>query len=436
MNNDLGASITTIKVVVRHSKHCRKTHPELNQESKNCDCRKSIYIYENGDDKLISARTRSWEEAEKRAQAERDKRDPLKQKLNELEKRLAEKDAAAEVALAVKGMDIVAATDLWLDAQKPKTNGTRKGHKWAMKRIRVWAKDNKITTIDAVSPLDLATWRGKWSLDAEEVYNQIGPTTQNHFQIYLKSFFKYLHSLELIAKNPAANLKSIQPNHVDAQPLTLSQYDELLAVIKPFCATQGGILHDLEAELEALFELQRWSGLRISDVLTLPRCALVGNRLTLTTMKCHVPIKDRVIPDNVAAKLAALSTDRPLFKKEYFFWGNGISTYEGLVSTWTRYIHKMNTHLHFTNERGDPMNFHSHMLRDTYAVQLLLCGVSLEEVSELLTHNSIVTTQKYYAPWVKARLDRLERNSVEAMRSMGAVVTTDSRPAQIVVLAA
>jgi hypothetical protein len=35
-------------------------------------------------------------------------------------------------------------------------------------------------------------------------------------------------------------------------------------------------------------------------------------------------------------------------------------------------------------------------------------GVPLEEVSKLLGHTSIKTTEKFYAQWVKARQDRLD----------------------------
>jgi integrase/recombinase XerD len=46
---------------------------------------------------------------------------------------------------------------------------------------------------------------------------------------------------------------------------------------------------------------------------------------------------------------------------------------------------------------------HSHRLRDTFAVDLLQNGVSLETVSMLLGHNSIKVTQQHYARWVKTR---------------------------------
>jgi integrase/recombinase XerD len=44
-----------------------------------------------------------------------------------------------------------------------------------------------------------------------------------------------------------------------------------------------------------------------------------------------------------------------------------------------------------------------HILRDTFAVELLLSGVPMEDVQILLGHTSIRTTEKNYAPWVKAR---------------------------------
>jgi hypothetical protein len=47
--------------------------------------------------------------------------------------------------------------------------------------------------------------------------------------------------------------------------------------------------------------------------------------------------------------------------------------------------------------------------RDTFAVSLLTCGVSLVSVSHLLGHQSIKITQRHYAPWVKARQDALDR---------------------------
>ena len=50
----------------------------------------------------------------------------------------------------------------------------------------------------------------------------------------------------------------------------------------------------------------------------------------------------------------------------------------------------------------------SHRLRDTFAADLLSKGVPMEEVSKLLGHESIRTTEKSYAKWVIGRQDRLD----------------------------
>ena len=50
------------------------------------------------------------------------------------------------------------------------------------------------------------------------------------------------------------------------------------------------------------------------------------------------------------------------------------------------------------------------MLRDTFAVEMLLAGVPLEQVSMLLGHKSVKITEEHYAPWVKARQEQLAAN--------------------------
>ena len=51
---------------------------------------------------------------------------------------------------------------------------------------------------------------------------------------------------------------------------------------------------------------------------------------------------------------------------------------------------------------------HAHRFRDTFAVGLLLAGVPMEHLSMLLGHSGIKVTEKHYAPWVRARQEKLE----------------------------
>ncbi len=76
------------------------------------------------------------------------------------------------------------------------------------------------------------------------------------------------------------------------------------------------------------------------------------------------------------------------------------------------------------------MDFRSHMLRDTFAVEMLLAGVPLEKVSKLLTHESVTTTERYYAKWTTSRRQQLEDEAIVAMRKMGATVTM-AKPSKV-----
>ena len=62
------------------------------------------------------------------------------------------------------------------------------------------------------------------------------------------------------------------------------------------------------------------------------------------------------------------------------------------------------------------------MCRDTFAVELLLSGVPLDQVSLLLAHDSIKVTERHYAPFVKARQEQLEASVRLAWRQMSDIV--------------
>ena len=73
----------------------------------------------------------------------------------------------------------------------------------------------------------------------------------------------------------------------------------------------------------------------------------------------------------------------------------------------------------FLEADGNSRPAHLHMLRDTFAVEYLLAGMPLEEVSRLLGHSSVLITQKHYAPWVLERQQRLATSVRTAWSTMG-----------------
>jgi len=94
-----------------------------------------------------------------------------------------------------------------------------------------------------------------------------------------------------------------------------------------------------------------------------------------------------------------------------------------LGSQWAARIKRLNRHLALTKDHGKPMEFRSHMLRDTFAVEMQLASVPIETVSKMLTHTSVRVTERHYAPWVKSRRQQLRAQTIEALRKMGAEVS-------------
>jgi integrase len=215
-------------------------------------------------------------------------------------------------------------------------------------------------------------------------------------------------------------MSSIKTDGRQTIPLSSSQFAELLAATDTYDADPDReVLHEGHL-LKTLFLLMRWSGLRIGDCLTMARASLRGNSLDLITRKTKAHYRG-TLPDEVASLLRALPHGHGTHP-DYFFWSVD-STYETLTSSWSRAIRGLNRHLNYRDDHGRPIRFHSHMLRDTFAVELLLAGVALEDVSRLLTHKSVRITEKYYAPWIRARQVQLENKLLAAMRKMGATVS-------------
>jgi integrase len=220
-----------------------------------------------------------------------------------------------------------------------------------------------------------------------------------------------------IDHNPALALDPIVPGDKKTQPLTPAQFEELLAATEQYDAIQRREIDKFGRQLKTIFLVMRWTGLRVQDVLKLPRSALRGNALSLTTRKTIVPVVLR-LPDHVVSALNSMPRRAPVHA-DYFWWSRTCAS-QSLTSVWVARIRAFSKLLSFKDDHGQPMTFRSHMLRDTFAVEMLLAGVPLEDVSRLLTHKSVRITEKYYAPWVKARQQQLEDKAVAAMQKMGA----------------
>ena len=147
----------------------------------------------------------------------------------------------------------------------------------------------------------------------------------------------------------------------------------------------------------AMLLLLRWSGLRINDAAKLERSRLTDSgSLLLYMQKTGEPVYVPLPPNLVTLLRELRNPDNP----RYFFWNGTSDTASPGIRWWC-------TLKTIFKAAGLP-DVHPHMLRDTFAVEMLLAGVPMDQVSMLLGHSSVKISEKHYLPWVKARQEQLE----------------------------
>jgi integrase len=418
----------TVYAYCRHNPDC-KHKDNIYYRGKDCNCPKWIYVNAGGKRSRFSAKTRYWGHADEVVKDIEGGLDPVQVKLREIEEEQAERNRSDPERIRPREIEeprqkdritVIKTLERWMARHKSIEPGTRIAYQSVANKIARWAERSGMTYLDEITVNMLDEWRGQWGKGADNPDDRMAATAQATFQRRLKGLFKWATNIHLIPHDPSVVLARIKPNNKRTIPLTREQFKTLMATIEPFCNASTTEAKSFAKEFRALFLLQRYTGLRLIDCLVLSRAALVGNRLKLRTQKTKAVV-DRVIPDEVVAALQALSPDRPGFKGDYFLWAAGCEK-KSLSVKWGKHIIAMNAYLDFKDEFGQPFRFHSHALRDTFAVEMLLEGMSLEETARLLT-DTIAVTEKYYGHWSKARRELLEERQIEALKRMGMTVS-------------
>lgn len=227
------------------------------------------------------------------------------------------------------------------------------------------------------------------------------PLTQVKAVEMTRAFFQFCVDSEWIEKNPAKKLKAPKVKDIPTLPF---EEDEVKSLIDA-CTKWPEVSHQAGVnwkEMRALFLVLRWTGLRISDGVTLSKKKVEHARVFLRTTKTgeavYVPV-----PPLVIEALAEIETD-----DQHYFW-SGLGSVKTVIETWRRRMLKV-------AKIADVTGAEFHRFRDTFSVALLKRNVSVENVAILLGI-SPATVLKHYAPWVKSRQDALTTAVSQAWES-------------------
>ena len=275
-------------------------------------------------------------------------------------------------------MKITEAFSTFVDEElrfRNRADATIEGYEAVFRSLARWAAENGRAFLRDLDETAIRTWMRSWAFR---------PSTTRQRMAQLKRFFSFAVERGWVPRSPLAALRPPRSDASPTMPLTVRDMRALLAASERQPKERGLIL------------LMRYSGLAIADAVTLCREALVGTELTLRRAKTgELVMVD--LPHLVVRTIRRLRGPNP----DYFWWSG-----RGKRVTSAKY---WRGRLGEIAARAGVAGFHPHRLRDTFAVALLTAGVSIEDVSSLLGHSSIQTTERHYAPWDRRRRDRLTR---------------------------
>ena len=314
-----------------------------------------------------SARTRSWSEAEEKARE-----------------------------LGRKSILIQTAVEAYLnDEQGRKLKPATHKQKSAFLKgdLMPWCTKSGLTCLDQFRLPQVREFRQTWDLAA---------STAGRRHERLRSFLAFCVSSGWIASNPTDTLKRpVKARTLPTDYFTRRQFRRIISATKEYGYGGGHDCRFRGRRILALVLLMRWSGLAITDAVMLARDRLdASGALFLRRAKTGVPVFVP-LPPAITSLLRSLPSPTT-----YFFWsGNGDP--RSAVQGYHRSLRKLFLLAHIRNCGGTPKPCRPHMFRDTFAVEMLLAGVPIDQVSVLLGHRSIKMTEKHYLPWVKARQRQL-----------------------------
>jgi integrase/recombinase XerD len=385
----------TLSIYTRHSKNC--AHQE-NRLWKDCNCPKWIQRSANGTFNRWSAKTRSWEQAEERCS--------LLKNGSAVESRQQSAPAITTSQRAVSRqtrVSVARAVDEFLVDAKSRNledSTLSKLDNIFRKQLLTWCKREEHKYLNQLDHNALLHFRSTW---------KDGDLSKQKKQNRLSTFFRACIRRGYLKHNPVQNMGKIKVVRKPTNPFTREEFDRIIA--ETYHA--GNLrIHRTYSEtdrirLRIMVLLLRWSGLRIRDAVTLERNRLHNDSLLLYQAKTGIPVYVPLLPQ-VAEALRYIPPGRNP-NPRYFFWsGNGHP--KSAVANWQRSMRRLFTLADIKRPDGAKKRCHPHMFRDTFAVELLLAGVPMDQVSLLLGHTSIKTTERHYAPFVKARQLQLQES--------------------------
>jgi integrase/recombinase XerD len=424
----------TYVVFSRHSEKCE--HKSDNSYLR-CNCKKWIRVYDpritdpkkrqtqfldqHGQVRRspFSAKTRSAADAEKIRQALEDSHDPDKRRAAAAEAKLkalqTEKESKAVIIekavaafLASKKAERI--SDKRIERYLPllgdvntETLTFKRNRRSNEGRLSEWLKtlSPRPVYISDLTPVLIESFRNTWDFESDLTdFGTFGD---------LKRFFNYCVGKRWVETHPMTGMR---PPKVKRGSRTTAfsepQYDSILATIKSrfpveIKSLEDQKLHDDTHRILAFIELMRWGGLALGDAVRFKFDSMKDNgQIAYYRTKTKRRVQPRLVPHVVALLKTTVPIDgdlnQPFYDKSVDADTNAGYWSAELKSVFADAgIESVKTDI---RERGP----HSHMLRDTFAINQLRTQYEEGHVNHQTIADALGDTVniflKHYAPWI------------------------------------
>ena len=234
----------------------------------------------------------------------------------------------------------------------------------------------------------------------------------------LRQLFRFLLAEGLSDEDPTQGLKGPQKKRALPKILSVAEVDRLIEVAHDRCKGTTGSERFRAKRFYCLIELLYATGMRVSELVSLPRSVLTGDKRVL--MIKGKGGRERLAPLNVSAQQAVNDYLASANERD----GNLSAT---VATRWLFPSKSVTGHLtrqrfaqdlkNVAIEAGlDPARISPHVIRHAFASHLLDRGADLRAVQQLLGHADITTTE-IYTHVLQERLKKLVNDHHPLARS-------------------
>lgn len=216
------------------------------------------------------------------------------------------------------------------------------------------------------------------------------PTSRARRLSAIKQFYRFLLSEDAVALDPTSGLHGPKKQRALPKVLSIAEVDRLLETSQKLCEGLEGHALFRALRFHCLLELLYATGMRVSELVGLPRSVLRGDTRILTIKGKGG--RERMVPLNATARSALdafLSVSGRFDNSEWLFPSKaalGHVTRQGFAQD----LKDVAIAADIAPERVSP-----HVLRHAFASHLLDRGADLRAVQQLLGHADISTTEIY-----------------------------------------